>query len=114
MSDRNELAKLYAKRKTLLIGKQLPLSERASLELQQLCTDDMDLLESNKNLSPKEKKDKILLLISKSIDVKVDDVKLMAVAYMEELIEEIMKANDIADDDTINEMKQAIKDKALE
>jgi len=111
MSDRNELAKLFAKSKTVLIGKNLPESERARIEIRQLSTDEIEVLDVDKNASTQVQKEQTQKLIARSIDVPIEDVKKMAVAFMEELVDTIIRANDLADDDKIAEMKKSLNNK---
>lgn len=104
MGNKDELKKLYAQKYTVTI-------EGATFELQQLSLDDPAVLNMDMDAPVSEKFDQNLLLIAKSLDVDKEDVKKIAVEYLEPLLNEILKANglDLEDDDAVNARLEKIR-----
>ena len=97
MTDRNELAKLYAQSKEYMIGKNLPEDQKAKITLRRLSLDETDLIgtEVNQTLSREEKKDKMIKLISKSMNALEDDVRPLDITFLEEIMLLINHINDV-------------------
>ena len=106
MTDRNELAKLYIRRKEYLIGKQLPENERAKITIIPLSLDNMNLFDVKEDSSIEEKKLQSIKLIALSIDSSEEDVKLMSMGFLEEVMETILDANNINSDDAFKRLKK--------
>ena len=109
MTDRNELAKLYGKRKEYLIGKQLPETERAKVEITPLALDDMELFNNSKEQTTAQQKEQTLLLLSKSLTVNIDDLRHVAVAYLEEIFDCVMDINNFKESDKIAKIKASLQ-----
>lgn len=109
MNDRNELARLHAKKKTYLIGKNLPENERIKIEVTPLSIDEMSLMSMNENQDIEARKEATLKFIAQSLQIDIEDVRPIALEYMIEIIDKIVEANGLDDDDKIQAMKDRLK-----
>jgi hypothetical protein len=111
MANRDELSKLYGKSKVFLVGKQNNEEDRARVTLTPLSLDDMGLFDTKMDGTASEQKEQTLLLLAKSMDVSVDDLRSVSVAYLEEIFGYVMEINNINtnDVDKLLKIKESLK-----
>lgn len=109
MSNQIEMIqKLYAKTKTYKVPK-VPKEglEQFDIEITPLSLDDMGLLSMKENMPMDELAKNVKVMFARSLKITEDEAGQISLAYMEEMFEAIMDANNFNDEEA---KKTGIKD----
>lgn len=97
MNKTEEIEKLFAKDKEYKIPAEPKAGEvQATIVVKQLEIDNMGVFDSKPDATPEENLEQIYKMFELSLGLKKEDSKKISVAYMEELVNAIMDANNIS------------------
>lgn len=107
-NDIEEIKKLYAEVKTYKIPHEVKDGEtQLEFKIKALSLEDMGLLDFKENMSLSELAICVKKLFAKSLEIKEEDAGKISFKYMEDLLEDVMDANNLKEEDI---KKSGIKD----
>ncbi len=108
-----EIQKLYVKTKTYTIPKEPKEGmEQISVEIIQLSLEDIGLLNMKENMPSQEIANNVRMMFAKSLGMNEPDVAKISFEFMQEILEAIMDANNLKDEDIKKTgIKKFIKEK---
>lgn len=113
MSNKDEFAKLFVKTKRYTVGKNLPKEQQAQIDITPLSMDEIDLFAKKPGASKEEDRNRMKELISKATGVPVEDVSKLSIEFLEEVLDDVMDACGVKDEEFLRKMKEAAQQKAL-
>ncbi len=101
MSDQlDELKKLYAQEKTYKIPSEAKEGEiQAEIKIKPLSLEDVGLMDIKDDMPLSELAKQMILIISKSLGVEKEEAKNLSFEYMDEVLKDIMDANNFDEED---------------